>query len=112
MSYPKCDVCNFDSKDNIVASSACGPISFCYCKQCGSSGAEPYGALVAYLSGVVNKGEDLEPEKSLIRPGYQQVIDISLELAKKTREEFYKDVDNILEKEREYWKNLEEKDNA
>lgn len=105
----KCNVCN-KSEAFGVFSSSCGPISFAYCKDCGSKGAEPYGAVVAYLSGAVNKGEDLKPEKKLIQPGYYKVIDISLEIAGKTHEEFYADVDKAIEEENKYWDKLYEKE--
>jgi hypothetical protein len=106
MKMNKCNVCN--KNDSIgVYSSSCGPVSFAYCKQCARKGAEPYGALVAYISGAVKEGKDAARDAKQISEGYQQVIDISLDVAGKTREEFYVSIDDVIKKENEYWENLE-----
>ena len=91
-----CDVCRKNSSAGVYASS-CGPISFAYCKECANTGAEPYGVLVAYLAASVGSSMDLHPEQKQIRPEYQLIIDASLKVAGKTREEFYADVDKAIQ---------------
>lgn len=102
MPYPNCDVCGKNESIGVYASS-CGPISFAYCKKCALEGAEPYGAIVSYISGAVSKGEDASKEENKISPAYQDVIDISLLVANKTREEFYADINRALEEEKKYY---------
>jgi hypothetical protein len=91
-----CDVCHKNPSIGVYASS-CGPISFAYCKECAVKGAEPYGALVAYLATAVDSSVDLKPEREWIRPEYQKIIDASLQVADKTRKEFYTDVDKAIQ---------------
>lgn len=102
----KCDVCH-QVKEVHVRSSSCGPISFAYCIECLQKGLEPYWAVVAYLSSAVSQGSDLEPDKDMIHPGYQRLIDDTLEVVGKTREEFYADVDKDIQKLNDYFDNLE-----
>ena len=45
----KCDVCGALT-DTIVCCSACGGMTFAYCKECLESGAEPWDELVNYIS--------------------------------------------------------------
>jgi|GEM_PF-2255340 len=103
----RCDVCS-QVKELHVRASSCGPISFAYCVECLQKGAEPYGALAAYLSQVVDKGSDLEPDKNMIHPGYQQLIDVTLEVVGKTREEFYAAVDKDIQDYIDFMNNLDE----
>lgn len=100
-----CDVC---SKDEVfgVCASRCGPVSFGYCEECLTKGREPYGVLVAYLSGAVSKGEDLKPEHGQLHQGYYTIIDASLELAGKTHEQFYADIDKAIEDEKAWYARL------
>jgi hypothetical protein len=100
-----CDVCHKNPSVGVGAST-CGAISFAYCKECLSLGAEPYGALVAYLSSAVNKGEDCKPEAEQIQKGYQGIIDGSLSVAGKTREEFYADVDKCITEMNEFYSQM------
>jgi hypothetical protein len=100
-----CEVCKKNPSVGVGAST-CGAISFAYCKECLSLGAEPYGALVAYLSSAVNKGEDCKPEANSIHEGYQKIIDSSLSIAGKTREEFYADVDKCIAEMNEFYANM------
>lgn len=101
MAGDKCDVCGGIAIG--VAASTCGPVSFAYCRKCVGAGAEPYGALVAYLSMAVNRGEELRPEAALIHSGYYPIIDVSLKEAGKTREELYADVDAAIAEYIEYF---------
>lgn len=100
-----CEVCKKNESIGVF-SSCCGPISARYCQDCINNGAEPYGYLVAYISMVVSKGEDAAIEKNKIRESYQKIIDTSLEIAGKTRQDFYKDIDSILEEERIFYEGL------
>ena len=66
----KCAVCGKEG-EVFVACSTCGAISFAYCEDCLNIGAEPYGALVEYISCAGDSPEDitLEAEHILIATG-------------------------------------------
>lgn len=81
----KCQVCGADSDNLTVASSMCGAISFAYCPDCLIAGAEPYDALVSYISLAGDKPED-------INVMYQEVIGWTLERLKIPEEKFWADV--------------------
>ncbi len=46
----RCDVCGKQTNVAVCASS-CGPISLAYCRSCLEAGLEPYGIMLAYISG-------------------------------------------------------------
>lgn len=100
-----CEVCNTNESYGVY-SSACGPISLAYCIDCGRKGAEPVGLLAAYISTAVNKGSDAAPEKELINSSYQKIINVSIEVANVTRDDFYKMIDNSIQKEKEYFESM------
>ena len=54
----KCAVCGKEG-EVFVACSTCGAISFAYCEDCLNIGAEPYGALVEYISCAGDSPEDI-----------------------------------------------------
>ncbi|MNW68981.1 hypothetical protein D3C74_478910 [compost metagenome] len=62
---------------------------------------------MAYLAGAVDRGSDLDPEKDMIHPSYQKVIDISLEVAGKTRDQLYTDVDASIREYEEFLLRME-----
>ncbi|PFV35798.1 hypothetical protein [Bacillus thuringiensis] len=86
----KCDVCN--ASDNIVGvfASALAPMSFAYCKSCAESSAEPYGVLVATLSVSLFSSADYD---SQVRDSLKTIVDASLNIAGKTKEQFFADLD-------------------
>jgi hypothetical protein len=85
-----CDVCKKNEMQGVYSSS-CGPISFAYCGECAVKGAEPYGALVAYISGAWTLSEwDDKKTQEYYRPN--QLVKVTLEVAGKTFEEFVIDV--------------------
>lgn len=82
----KCDVCGKETK-TFAACSACGGISFAYCKECLSKGLEPYDALVGMALYFDEISEDFK----------QQILLPSLKFYGKTPKEFDKDVDKDLD---------------
>jgi hypothetical protein len=81
--YPVCEVCRKAPGAGVYCS-ALGPVSFCYCKECGESGAEPYGVLagmIAVMGSIEAGGEWLH-----------DVIEASLKVAGKTRAELTADI--------------------
>lgn len=88
-----CDVCGGAARLEVRASSA-GPMSFAYCPDCLESGAEPYGALVAYLCGYVTPVHPLEQS---IAPDYLLIVDATLAVAGRTREQFIADCQSAFE---------------
>lgn len=82
-----CEVCN-NNEPVGICSGASGPVSYAICKECLALGAEPYGYLVAYISGA----GDANMTKDCIAPEYYAVIERTCERAGKTEEEFWRDV--------------------
>lgn len=88
-----CDVCGKQT-DVAVCSSACGPVSLAYCRSCLEGGLEPYGFLVAYISGAGEWPDD-------INPAYQELVRKNLVFHKKTEEEFTVAVKQAIQNEME-----------
>jgi hypothetical protein len=96
-----CDVCK-DAEMHGVFSSSCGPISFAYCYECASKGAEPYGALIAYISSAYSVQEWDSPATQ-VHYSNSRLVQASLEVAGKTFAEWVSDVRNsIIKFDREY----------
>lgn len=89
----KCDVCN--ASDNIVGvfASSLAPMSFAYCKSCAESSAEPYGVLVATLSVSLFSSADYD---SQVRDSVKFIVDSSLNIVGKTKEQFFADLDAAI----------------
>ena len=83
MEFPMCQVCDKVTGE-IICCSALGAVSFCYCKSCGMSGAEPYGILVGTIAMCGGIDHVADYVKDIIAP--------SLLVAGKSREEFLADV--------------------
>ncbi|WAT23524.1 hypothetical protein O0R52_22340 (plasmid) [Bacillus halotolerans] len=86
-----CSVCS-ENMDGVFYS----PIAFIslpYCHECYGS-REPYWLLTAYFATLADTIADLRPETSRLPVGAQRLISNSLEVAGKTREQFYEDVMN------------------
>lgn len=99
----KCDACGKE-RETFVAASAYGPISFAYCAECLASGREPYGAIVAYISCAGHFPND-------INAFYQEDVRRQLKLHGVSEEQFIKDVDESIEEEEKYWRELEKENN-
>lgn len=85
-----CSVC----RKKVMAGVFVSPItsvSLPYCHECFGI-REPYWLLISYFASLVDTVEDLRPETSYLPSGAQRLITNSLEVADKTREQFYKDV--------------------
>ena len=54
----RCDVCGKQTNVAVCASS-CGPISLAYCRSCLEAGLEPYGIMLAYISGAGHWPDDI-----------------------------------------------------
>lgn len=82
----KCEVCG--ASPAAVCCSSMGPMSCAYCLDCLGSGAEPYGVLVAGIAciGINNLHPDMDP-----------IIDASLKIAGKTRQDLERDVRKVFE---------------
>ena len=76
----RCDVCGKQT-DVAVCASSCGPISLAYCRSCLEAGLEPYGIMLAYISGAGHWPDD-------INPAYQELVRKNLAFHGKTEEEF------------------------
>ena len=76
----RCDVCGKQTNVAVCASS-CGPISLAYCRSCLEAGLEPYGIMLAYISGAGHWPDD-------INPAYQELVRKNLAFHGKTEEEF------------------------
>ena len=85
----KCEVCNKET-EVFVASSAYGPISFAYCKECLINGLEPYGAIVDYIACAGSFPDDISEE-------YQKDVRRQLKLQGVSEEQFIKDFNEIKE---------------
>ena len=100
----KCAVCGKEG-EVFVACSACGAISFAYCEDCLNTGAEPYGALVEYISCAGDSPED-------INDTYLKIIRDTLSRLNITEEQFWKDVKQSIIDENEYLKELAVQDDS
>ncbi|HHT7153096.1 hypothetical protein P4I89_08490 [Bacillus cereus] len=91
----KCDVCN--ASDNIVGvfASSLSPATFAYCKSCAESSAEPYGVLVTRLSVSLFSSADYD---SQVRDSVKSIVDSSLRIVGKTKEQFFADLDVAIKK--------------
>lgn len=83
----RCDVCKQEVEKVYVGASTCGPISFAYCADCLDAGAEPYGAVIAYLCTVIVT----EAWRDEINPAYIKIVEDSLRVAGRTETEFVAD---------------------
>ncbi len=84
-----CEVCGVKS-DVFVKSSALGPFSFAYCKDCLQKGLEPYGALLASVAVVGNFPEDFKPE-------FREFVYYNLKEHRRFVQDFIDDVEEIQE---------------
>ena len=77
----RCDVCGKQT-DVAVCASSCGPISLAYCRSCLEAGLEPYGIMLAYISGAGHWPDDINPACipcSILNVGIQLVFHLGLE---------------------------------
>lgn len=81
----KCNVCGKETDKLYVCCSSCGAESFAYCEDCLRAGAEPYSALVSYISCAGNKPED-------INEAYRNIIKATLKRLNVSEEKFWADV--------------------
>lgn len=95
-----CSVCG-RARPVVVCCSAMGPVSYAYCKKCHANRAEPYGAMVAYISAAGRFPED-------INETYQELVRNCLHYLGKTEEQFSADVEQAIQDEIEYFKRMEE----
>ena len=102
-----CDVCGSD-ENTMVRASAAGPISLVYCGECVRTNREPYGILVAYLSGIGSNISSRDDIADWIYP----VIQDTLGFYDKTEEELFADVNAAYGKYTEYLKVQAEKEDA
>ena len=89
----RCDVCGKPT-DVAVCASSCGPISLAYCRSCLEAGLEPYGIMLAYISGAGYWPDD-------INPAYQELVRKNLAFHGKTEEEFAAGVERVIKAEQE-----------
>ena len=62
----RCDVCGKQTNVAVCASS-CGPISLAYCRSCLEAGLEPYGIMLAYISGAGHWPDDINPAYQVLQ---------------------------------------------
>lgn len=79
---PPCEVCH--KPGDGVYSSALGPISHAYCRECLEAHREVYGTLMAGLYGV---------ERENVSEGVQQIIKATLAFYNKTEDELWEHVE-------------------
>jgi hypothetical protein len=79
-----CDVCGGEAVG--VCSSACGAISFAYCKDCLQNGAEPFSALAGSFYGIRQGEHNTSLDTTIIA---------SCKVANKTVDEFWSEVDKL-----------------
>ena len=84
----KCDVCG-TLGEVIVCGSSMGAVSFAYCERCFDYNAEPYLAMVAYISCAGHFPEDINED-------YQKIVRNSLVCLGKTEEQFIEDVEECI----------------
>ena len=78
-----CGVCRQNEAVGVFAS-RCGAVSFAYCRECLAAGREPYGALVAYLVGVLDMDDVAEWARAM--------VGATLQAEGKTEEQFFQDI--------------------
>jgi hypothetical protein len=89
-----CNVCSQKVASG-VGSSKIAPVTIAICYSCASKGAEPYGVVVTRVAIGKERKQDYRPG-----PYLSFVIDSTLSLLGKSREEFNQDVDEQVEKMR------------
>lgn len=87
----KCDCCGKEVEKVFTVSSGITAMTFSYCKDCLLSCAEPYDVLISTFAGVDFKKDQLGPH-------WERVIEESLKIAGKTRQDFEKDCNDFMEK--------------
>ena len=93
MIHQRCDVCG--KREAVqIARSAYGATSYAFCSECLSNGLEPYGAVVSYIACAGHFPKDIRRE--YVEDGHRM-----LPLWDKTEEEFIRDVETMIEKEKE-----------
>lgn len=80
----ECDVCG-EATDVIVCGSTMGAVSFAYCKKCYEYGAEPYWAMVSYISCAGQFPDD-------INETYQKIVRGNLTYLGRSEKQFIYDV--------------------
>lgn len=99
-----CQVCG-SNRPVAVFSSSMGACSFAYCKTCWANHAEPYEAMVAYISCAGRYPDD-------INDAYIAIVRQNLYYLGRSEEEFIADVEMALQKELEYFQYMEENKDA
>lgn len=84
-----CAVCGKENIEVFVVSSACGAMSFAYCKDCLRAGAEPYSQLVLYVACSSARCDEEVSE------WFKPVIDWTLNHLDISREQFWEDVGKV-----------------
>ena len=88
-----CDVCG--KRETVqIACSAYGETSYDFCPQCLSKGVEPYGAVVSCIACAGHFPKDIRME-------YVEDVRRMLSLWGKTEEEFIRDVETMIDQEKE-----------
>lgn len=90
---PVCEVCG-RNRSVAVAASSYGAMSFAFCSDCLMSQLEPYWAVVAYISCAGRFPDD-------INEAYREDVRRMLPLWGKTESEFIRDVNTLIEMEKE-----------
>ena len=88
-----CDVCGKQEAVQI-ACSAYGATSYAFCSKCLSNGLEPYGAVVSCIACAGHFPQDIRRE-------YVGDVRRMLPLWNKTEEEFIRDVETMIDQEKE-----------
>lgn len=88
-----CDVCR-KCEAVQIACSAYGAMSYAFCTECLSNGLEPYGAVVSYIACAGHFPKDIRRE-------YVDDVRRMLPLWGKTEDEFIRDVETMIDQEKE-----------
>ena len=88
-----CDVCG-EHEAVQIACSAYGATSYAFCPECLSNGLEPYGAVISYIACVGHFPKDIRRE-------YVEDVHRMLSLWDKTEKEFIRDVETMIDQEKE-----------
>lgn len=91
----RCDVCGREGHV-FVACSACGAETHTYCLECLHSGAEPWSALVSYISIAGFYPDD-------INENYRDIVRATCARLGRTEEEFAADVKQEIENEPDFF---------
>lgn len=93
MIHQRCDVCG--KREAVqIACSAYGAASYAFCPECLSKGLEPYGAVVSCIACAGHFPRDIRRE-------YVEDVRRMLPLWNKTEEEFIRDVETMIDQEKE-----------